>query len=295
MTYYQFVEAVENRVKGEVEKSVSVHSYTASKNNGTVRRGILLQKEGTNISPIIYLEEFFEQFKDGSTMEYIIEDILRLYREVSFQKPWKGKNIKTYEEIEDRIVYRLVNHKANEKMLEKMPYVPYLDLAVVFYVLLEAGRFGTASMAVCKEHLKLWGVSEEELYESAKENTRRLLPDDFCTMSAVIEELTMQEPEFPEGETEDVMYVLSNNIRSYGAAAILYPGRLEAIGAYLQSSYYVLPSSVHEVIIVPEKELSEKSMLSAIVREINETHVRAEDVLSDHAYYYDRRRNELKK
>lgn len=290
MTYYQFIQAVERKVKEEVKDSVSVCVYTAEKNNGTVRKGITLSREGINISPIIYLEEYFERFKRGSSLEYITAEILRLYQEVCFYKPWKEKNLEDYEEIKDRIVYRLINREANEKMLKDVPFVPYLDLAIVFYVLLEVNRFGTATMAICNEHLKIWKISEKELFRQAEKNTSVLLRDEFQTMSAVIEELTSQEI---LSEEEDVMYVLSNQIRSYGASAILYQGRLEAIGMYLKSNYYVLPSSVHEVIVIPENEAMGIQSLSAIVQEINQTQVQEEEVLSNHAYYYDRKKKVL--
>lgn len=290
MTYYQFIQAVERKVKEEVKDSVSVCVYTTEKNNGTVRKGITLSREGINISPIIYLEEYFERFKRGSSLEYITAEILRLYQEVCFYKPWKEKNLEDYEEIKDRIVYRLINREANEKMLKDVPFVPYLDLAIVFYVLLEVNRFGTATMAICNEHLKIWKISEKELFRQAEKNTSVLLRDEFQTMSAVIEELTSQEI---LSEEEDVMYVLSNQIRSYGASAILYQGRLEAIGMYLKSNYYVLPSSVHEVIVIPENEAMGIQSLSAIVQEINQTQVQEEEVLSNHAYYYDRKKKVL--
>ena len=109
-------------------------------------------------------------------------------------------------------------------------------------------------------------------------------------MAYNIEELTSQEI---LSEEEDVMYVLSNQIRSYGASAILYQGRLEAIGMYLKSNYYVLPSSVHEVIVIPENEAMGIQSLSAIVQEINQTQVQEEEVLSNHAYYYDRKKKVL--
>ena len=117
-----------------------------------------------------------------------------------------------------------------------------------------------------------------------------LLPDEFQTMRAVIEELTGME----ETGKEDRMYILSNEIRSYGAAAILYEGRLEKIGDYLKENYYVLPSSVHEVIIVPESEAPGQAELSRLVKEINETQVDPEEVLSNHAYYYDRKQKKLR-
>ena len=102
-----------------------------------------------------------------------------------------------------------------------------------------------------------------------------------------------QEGRDDDGEWGEEMYVLSNRIRSYGAAAILYDNRLEGIGAYLKSNYYVLPSSVHEVIVIPEHAAVGKEELSAMVAEINRTQVEAEEVLSDRAYYYGREERRL--
>lgn len=290
MTYYQFIQAVEDRMKEAVRDNITVCIHTAEKNNGTVRKGITLTERNINISPTIYLEEYYRQFQSGSSLENITADILRLYHEVRFKKPWGEEKISVYSKVEDKIIYRLVNREANKKMLKTVPYVAYLDLAVVFCVLLEVTQYGTATMPVRREHLDMWGVSKEKVYKKAAENTARLLPDEFSAMSAVIEELSGDI--FDGGEDgqfgDEDMYVLSNRLRSYGAAAVLYEGRLEAIGVYLKSNYYVLPSSVHEVIIIPEKAAAGKEELSAMVAEINRTQVDAEEVLSDRAYYYDR-------
>lgn len=297
MTYYQFVQAVEDRMKEALKDNIAVCIHTAEKNNGTIRKGITLTEKNINISPTIYLEEYYRQFQSGSSLEYITSDILRLYHEVRFQKSWGEERISVYIEIKDRLIYRLVNREANREMLKNVPYITYLDLAIVFCVLLEVTRYGTATMPVCNEHLDMWGISKKELYKQAKENTARLLPDEFSTMSAVIEEISripLNKKEVEDLKSgEDDMYVLSNRLRSYGAAVILYEGRLEAIGMYLKSNYYVLPSSIHEVIIVPERAAPEKEELSAMVTEINQTQVEAEEVLSNRAYYYDRKEGEL--
>ena len=89
------------------------------------------------------------------------------------------------------------------------------------------------------------------------------------------------------------MYVFSNRTRSFGASAILYDGRLAKIAERLKENYYVLPSSVHETIIVAESDAPAKDDLDAIIREINETQVDPEEVLSNQAYYYDRKEGKL--
>lgn len=283
MTYYQFIEAVETKVKEVVDTEVTVGVHTAEKMNGVTKKGIILSKEGVNVSPTIYLEEYFGQYQHGKSVEQIVHDILNLYREVRCEKSWDVDKIQTFSLIENKIVYRVIHYEKNRELLENVPYVRFLDLAITFCVLLEVTEHGTATMMVRNEHLEMWNVSKEVLYENACRNTEKLLPYSFQTMNAVVEELTGM----PVYEEDDVLYVLTNCIRSFGAAAMLYKDRLRRIGEYLRENYYILPSSIHEVIIVPESVAPFRGVLNRMVEEINETQLEEEEILSDHAYYYD--------
>lgn len=283
MTYYQFVEAVETKVKEVVDTEVTVGVHTAEKMNGVTKKGIILSKEGVNVSPTIYLEEYFGQYQHGKSVEQIVHDILNLYREVKCEKSWNVDKIQTFSLIENKIVYRVIHYEKNRELLENVPYVRFLDLAITFCVLLEVTEHGTATMMVRNEHLEMWNVTKEVLYENACRNTEKLLPYSFQTMNAVVEELTGM----PVYEEDDVLYVLTNCIRSFGAATMLYKDRLRRIGEYLRENYYILPSSIHEVIIVPESIAPFRGVLNRMVEEINETQLEEEEILSDHAYYYD--------
>lgn len=289
MTYYQFVQAVEKKVKSQVKESHAVHIHTAQKNNGVWRKGLTIEEKGINIAPTIYLEEYYQQFQQGSSLESIAADIMNLYNELRFQTPWKSEKLKTYEEVREKIVYRLISRERNQELLTRVPYVPYLDLAVVFAVILEISQHGIATMLIQEEHLKEWGIDREEIYRRASENTCRLLPVDFQTMGAVIEELTA----VPQIEDELNMCVLTNRMKNYGAAVVLYKGELEAVGRMLEENYYLLPSSVHEMLILPESCAPEAEELNQLIVEINEAVVDPEEVLGDHAYYYDREKNEV--
>ena len=290
MTYYQFIQAVEKRMKEVVNENITLSIYTAEKNNGVKRQGITIAKEGINISPTIYLEEYFEKFKEGCTIEIIVQDILRLYQEVQLPRSWNEEKINSYESIEDRIVYRLVNKEANSSLLKDVPYVPYLNLAIIFYVMLEINEHGTACMLIRNEHLEMWKVSPNDIYRRAKENTWRILPSEFHTMRAMMDAYNKK----GSYVGMDILHVLTNKVRGFGAATILYDGVLEMIADYLGDNYYVLPSSVHEVIIVSETDAPWGGEgLSEMVVEINHTQVDEEDVLSDIAYYYDREKKKL--
>lgn len=291
MNYKQFVSAVEVRVKQSVEDGMSVHIHTNVKNNGRERVGITVVEQGINISPTIYLEEYYEQFRKNQSLDSIVKNILELYREVKFEHSWELDSVQKYERARKKIVYKLINEKENERILKDVPHVPYLDLAIVFYILMDINQSGTATILVTNDLMNMWGVDCEKLYEEAKQNTEKLLPAEFQTMKSVISEL-LEEP-VDDTEEEDMMYVLSNNLRCFGAACILYEGMLEKIGDQLEENFYVLPSSVHEVIVIPESKSLNRIELEEMIVEINETQVEEEEILSDCAYYFSRKENRL--
>lgn len=289
MSYEKFVQEIEAKLQAKVGDDRNVYIHTATKNNGHTRKGITFVEKGINVSPTIYLEEYYERFIQGSCFEEITEQILQLYHNVRVPQSWQCDFVDDYELIRDKIIIRLINREANEKLLEEVPYISFLDLAIIFHVLVELDEQGErmATMLIKNEHLKWWNISVEEIYPIALNNTEKLLPSEMSSMFMVIEEILpeWEKPEF--NDEEDFMYVLTNIRRSFGACAILYPGRLEGIGKYLKENYYVLPSSVHEVIILPESKAVGKEELNQIVNEINYSQVPDEEILSDNAYYYD--------
>ena len=225
-----------------------------------------------------------------SNLKKTAEDILKLYREVRFKSCFEGEFLKDFKKVKGKIVYHLVNCQANQELLSDAPYDEYLDLAVVYYVLLEVNSYGMASLMIKDEHLEMWNVTKKEVACEAQRNTRRLLPYEFRAMGELLDELPIAGREKDKGEDKgkDLMYVLSNRIRSYGASVLLYEGQLDGIGAYLEENYYVLPCSVHEVIVVPESVSPGWEALNLLVDEVNKTQIDPEEHLSDHVYYYDR-------
>lgn len=298
MSYEQFIREMEEKVQICMKGKSKVYIRRSLKNNGYERKGIVFVEEGINISPTIYLEEYYEKFKQGYDTDNLARQLVELYLRIRVDHSWEGDFVKDYENIRDRIVYRLVNMEKNQELLKKVPYLEYLDLAILFYVLVEVGGDGTgiAAMLIRNEHLEWWNRERSELYQSAVMNTERLLPYEFSAMSAVLEEFFKQcgpEESMNEPDGEEIMYVLTNRFRNHGAAAVLYPGRLEQIGIYLEENYYILPSSIHEVLILPESKGITREEMNRIVREINGVYMQEEDVLSDHVYYYDRVKKEL--
>lgn len=294
MNYQQFIEEVERRVKEKIKgnETITVYIQTAVKNNGKERKGITVSEKGIHISPTIYLEEYFQQFQEGKPIEKIVEKILQLYEEVKCSHPCEESLLQNYEELKGKFACKLIHRGKNEKLLNDIPYVPWMDLAIVVFVLLEVSPYGTATVLVRKEHLEIWGLTEAQLFDEAKKNTPILLPYQFCPMRKLLREICPYAVDEGE-EEEESLYVLSNKLRSFGAASMLYDGILEKVGQKLGENYYILPSSIHEVIVVPESKSPVKQDLEEMVREINETQVEEEEVLSDRVYYFSRKENRL--
>lgn len=291
MNYQQFVCAVERKVKEQMREGMSVCVQRTMKNNGKVRIGIMLSEEGSNVSPTIYLEEYFDQFQKHKSIDQIVKNIWRLYREVRLEHTWETSMLQSFSKTRQKIVYKLIHAQENEELLKTIPHVLYLDLAIVCYILLDISESGTATILITNEMMKMWKIEKELLYSIAHQNTKKVLPVEFKTMRSVVAELLGEENRL--GEEEDIMYVLTNEIRSFGASCILYDKVLEDIGNQLGENYYVLPSSVHEVIIVPESKSPNRADLEDMIEEINDTQVEEEEILSYRAYYFSRKENRL--
>lgn len=286
MNYEEFIVAVENAVRESLPTNRAVQTQHVTKNNGHKKVGITISQTGVNLSPTIYLEDYYKGYMEGDLIEEIVMQILDLYEKVRFETNWDTSNLTNYEHVKENIVYKLVHLEKNHKMLEDVPYEQFLDLAQVCYVLLEVKGCGTATILITNKLLGLWGVGKEDVFARARENTQNILPVQFYNMQCVIQKLSGETPNTIAG---DGMYFLSNTRGNLGAAALLYEGVLEKIANYLDEDYYIIPSSVHEVIILPVSFMESREYLDELIQEVNAHHVETDEVLSDHAYYYDRR------
>ena len=292
MDYQHFVNQIKDRVAQSFGAGMSLQIHTTLKNNGKERVGLTIADQQLNILPTIYLEEYYQQFQEGFSLDYIAESIFDLYQEVKISHTWDVNKIKDFDSIRSLITYKLINTEKNSTLLQSLPHIPYMDLSIVFYILFEIDDSGAATIPITSELLHFWNVSPEEIYEIAQKNSPKLLPATFKPMRVVVEELTGIVTDSHVLD-QDIMFVLSNPLRSFGASCILYNGILEQLACYFGENFFVLPSSVHEMVIIPESQSPSKDELLEMVKEINETQVELEEVLSDNVYYYDFQKREL--
>ncbi len=263
------------------------------KNNGITEDAVSIMEKGKNISPTIYLKEFYEYYKEGAALEELAAEIVRRNNKYKLEESLDIGFFINYEKAQERIVFKLINRDKNRKLLENIPYVEYMDLVMVFYYLLYDETAGNATILIHNSHLKMWGISKEELYGKACENTPKLLPAAITGMREIIQQMMGEGANFEEPVEEDVpMYVMTNPMKMNGAATMAYPNAVKNFANAIGRNVYIIPSSVHEVILVPESG-TEGGRLNEMVREVNESQVDPKEVLADHVYYYNRLENSM--
>ena len=287
MTYQQFIEFISNELTLFLEGETIAEAHTSLKNNGVTRLGVTISDPTINISPTIYLEEFYKQYQNGAHLLDIIRNILDVYEEVRFEHSWEVGDLRHFDLVKEKLAYKIIHKKQNLQLLRDVPYVDYYDFAVVFYLIMEISPSGSGTILITNEMIHVWNVTAEDLYRLAASNTPRLLPADFRPMRVVVCEMLGTSCLSEELE-DNHMYILTNSARQFGATAILYKEILEMIADELRDDYYILPSSIHEVIILPRRYSPSPEELDEMIVEINDTQVSPDEVLSDHAYYYSR-------
>lgn len=301
MEYKTFIAMVEKKLNLKLEGGMKVSQYTVTKNNGKQKTGIIFESEECNMSPAIYLEELFERYKKGMTMDKIVEEILLFYEKVKIEEDYDVSKLSRYENVQKKVVFKLINTEKNKKMLEEIPNISMLDLSIVFYILVDVSEKGSATIQIRNEHMEEWDVNTEQLYKDAKQNVKRLIPARLMCMQHVAErfldlskecEENLLKVKFPP-EHKDFMYILTNSIQQFGAAALIYPNILEMTARIVGEDFYLLPSSIHEVILIPKSKSPELKELNDMILEGNETVVEEEEILGNHAYFYEKKTHTL--
>lgn len=291
MEYKEFVEYIKMNagyIAGEGGNNTINHVI---KNNGCEMDGLVIMEKGKDIAPTIYLDSFYELYTNGENIKNIIRQIEVIYEQNKNNVTFDVNILKHFDTIKDKIVYKVVNYRSNEKLLEQVPHKRILDLAVVFYCLLDNEYGRSATALIYNNNLKNWNVTIDDVYKAALKNTPDLLHSKISSMAALFEKCGVN----VDGEEVDLkdyvpsdMYVLTNESKLNGAACILYENVLYDFAQKLGADLYILPSSVHEVILLPKLSMFEKDELVNMVKEVNTEGVAADEVLSDHVYEYNR-------
>jgi len=265
------------------------------KNNDFSYDGVCIRSENGEIFPVIPFARLEKRYKEGKSMEAIVES----FREaINSELKMDFYYVMEFENVKESIMLKVVNFDMNSGFLETVPHRRYLDLAVAYTVEMpdKENENKAYSVMVSDKLMKVWGVTEEELYRIAQKNYFEKMPTVIRDIRAVILELMgieVDEKDLPADGNEENMYMMSNRKNLNGAAAILDTEVINNFAKKVGRNLYILPSSTHELIIVPEYDNLNKKELLSLVKYNNKSVVCRMEWLSHNIYYYDMNSNNI--
>lgn len=329
MRYLEFLEKVKETVSKKVSERYGdgyvVTIKKVLKNNNQSKEAVLISSSKADVTPTIYLKEYYCEYKNGKTLDVIANDIISIYEKSRLDDDVNVELFKDFDKIKDRIVFKLINTNSNSRILAKVPHRTFMDLSIVCFCILDNKMMGKATALIHNSHIVLWGISEEELFSIAIKNTPKIMKPVIKSMRDVLSEILtfnlMEEVGIVKEENDMVMseetvvykskaddildridgmqdginmYVLTNSLKLYGASCIAYRDCLKTFAEeHDTEEVYIIPSSVHEVILIPHIGFMNPTEINDMIEQINTTEVEATDVLSNHIYKYRRETNEI--
>lgn len=272
---------------------VSIEKIT--KSNDRILTGLTIRKNGEQTAPTIYLEPFAELMEKGISKYNVLQQIAKIQMTYKEQLPMEVSELESYESIRPMLSIQMCDPETNREYLKDKPHTLCGELAALYRIQITADDEGTASVAVTENLMELWGITKEQLHQDAVQAEKTRNPVCLYDMEDLIfGSMVSDKPDNLFDRTEPLnigftpLYVLTNQNKTNGAGVLVQDGVLEKVGELMGSNFYVLPSSIHEVLILPDNGNMQLAELENMVREVNATQVAPEDRLSDKVQYYDR-------
>lgn len=291
MNLSEFATEIAEQLREKMGSEFTITVEEVLKNNDIRLTGVAIKKTSENMAPIVYLEEFFQQYQNGDPIGKIAEEIRTMYERNASTMDLDSGFFKYFALVEDKIFYKLINYEKNQELLKDVPHFRWHDLAVVFYYQMEGRAFGMASITIHDSHLGMWGLTAEEVYRTARRNMEQKKPGILEPIQKALR--NMGEPEVDERLVP--LYVLTNRERMFGASAMLYSWKIKELADRLQTNLLILPSSTHEVLLLPDEGEQNYTVYRQMVREANRMQVDPEEILSFNLYLYNMKKQEIEK
>ena len=278
MTYEYFLIRLEQKIQEKLKEGEAVKSVQVLKNNGVELDGFSYYVEGHRERPTVYVNHYYQEDLSEEELGEIADAVLKIQRECGLLPQQGIEQMMDFRIMRKRICCRLISREKNEALLEEVPWLPWLDLAIVFYLQIPEQVVEHATALVYTSHMDYWGVTLEEIYHAAAEN--------MAEVQVFLEPMEAFLGDMGFEPLSSGMHILSNSRKMFGAGVIIAPKVQRMCLEQLGESFYILPSSIHELILLPESLATTRAELDQLIREVNEACVSREEYLRDHEYYY---------
>lgn len=296
MCLEDFTENLLKEMKEILGEEYQINTEDILKNNGVMLCAVTIRRQGEQIAPCIYIDNFYKEYQMGRIkIADIVEEILYLYQENSSGYTFDMDFLQDYNKVRPNLQGRLIHTGKNQKLLEALPHRDFLDLSLIYLLEVPGPRKSIGYVRVSREHLEYWGVDEQCLYEAAIRNIAEPGNEVLQSMGTFLEQ--MAGPGIGAGALKCPAYILTNGNHQNGAVQMLNKQMLKSAAQILDGDFLLLPSSVHELILMPmeqeEDERAQARQFAAMVQEVNDTQVEEDEILSYHVYRYCRETEEI--
>ncbi len=301
MEYIKFKDEIVKRLKVLFGEEYEVYEETIIKNNSINLEAITVYKSDCRVSPNFYVKDLYNCYRKGIAIEEICDWILKKYFKSIKEKEFDNIDL-SFEHNKDNIVMKLVSKDMNSAILDTIPHWEYLDLCVSFHLVISVKDNSVSSMRITNDLFDTFKeedstLNTEKLLKLARKNTERILPaciykmDDFLQMLFTRKDLS--ECKLSEVDIKKDILVVSNKYQINGATSILYESVIKKLAKIFKKGFFLIPSSVHETIIINDNMIDIHNMID-MIKDVNHTVIKPQEILSDSLYYYDINKKQMK-
>ena len=296
MNFEEFKEQFIDDIKKQLDENgvvASVETHEVSKLNESYE-AITVTPEGSNVGVNVNMDRFFETLENGTDYESVVDRAVEIIQKGIEERPAVDvASLTDYDQMKDKLVMEVVSIEANQDLLANVPHKEMEDMAVVYRFVLDSNDDGRATILATNPIITAMGVTPEQLHADAMENAPELKPVVIRGMSEVMAEIMGMSPEdlemmgMPTNPADEQMFVATVPDKIHGAGVIAYQDFMNQAAERAGGDFFILPSSIHELLIIPDNGNMGLEQLQDMVREVNATQVSPEEKLTDSVYHYD--------
>ena len=293
MTENEFFESVKDRILDYLPEEYAgsnVRLEEVTKNNDTSLHGLTIVKIGDYASPVVYLDGYYADHQNGRDMDDICNDVAKTFRLYLAKGIGLEKLDLRYDAVRDNLRVKLVNNKANKENLKRLIHQPVpCGFSMVPYIDVPTNIMPEAMIQVTRDMAANFGYDPEQLIADAVTNTQaECAPGLYRIEDMLFGNADAHENLLKSSDTDiSGLLVLTNDEETYGAVSLYLPDVQEQISEAVGGSYFVLPSSVHELLILPDNGDHNARELAMMVKAVNSEMVAPEEKLGDRVLRYD--------
>ena len=282
MDYQQFLFTLIGSIQSSCPVDEKLTVQTIEKKYTAKIKTVSLYHGGKRRTPLIYMAPFYRMYQHGYSIESIQKELKNVLDMVNENTAIQGEVFTEFDCAAAYLSARLIPYKKNQDFLSLVPHRRILDFAIIYHLVFEKKDNRMGAAVVYQDHCRIWEVTEDILFQTALSAMIRRFPPALNSVEELI-----GIPDFLQSPDFLHLFALTNSCGFFGASVILYPGVLRQASIKMGGSYYILPSSVHEVLLLAKTDHTQASQLKQIVEEVNMTDAVSMDFLSNYVYEYD--------